>query len=99
MGLKESIHKAALLIDLKGDKTKAIKLLRETLDDESNKSEIVDVIFAKVFLGELLFEEKEFDEAKILFQESIRIFNESDIEIDLVEIEIGRAKKLVNEIS
>jgi tetratricopeptide (TPR) repeat protein len=98
MRLKDSIHKATLLLDLKGEKENAIRLLEDSLSENSKDSYVVDVIRGKVFLGELLFDAEKFKEAILQLQDSIKIFDESDFEKDLVETEIKRAKKLISEI-
>jgi hypothetical protein len=74
-------------------------LLRMSLSENLNDNEVADVIVAKVFLGELLFERKLFDEARNHLEDSIRIFNNSEIERDLIEIELNRAKELINKIA
>ncbi|MCU0240752.1 MAG: hypothetical protein MUC29_15025 [Pyrinomonadaceae bacterium] len=99
MSLKDSIHKAALLVDLKNDLMNAIELLRNSLDKRDDDNNAVDVIKTKVFLGELLFEDNKIDESVKHFQDSIKIFSESEIEPDLVDLEIKRAKELIERIS
>lgn len=95
MNLRNQIYKATLLIDLKGETEKAIELLRNSLSENFHQAEIADAITAKVFLGQLLFEKNELNEALLHLQESVKMFNSLDIEADLIETEIIKAKKLL----
>ena len=69
MNLRQSIHKATLLVDLKSDVDSAIQVLSQSIKE--NKFEVFNInsFQAKMLLAELFFEVGKYKQADLLLRE------------------------------
>ncbi len=99
MELQKAIHKATLLVDLKNDFDAAIDLLIKSIALADSNLQTVDFIKAKIFLAELFFEQNKKETTEKLLHEAVELSNSSEnIEVDLIEPDILRAKFLLEKI-
>lgn len=93
MNIDQKFNKALLLLD-KGNNKEAEILLREIIDEAEKKADYINLIRGLVCLGDFLFGEEKFIEAKIYLK---KVLNSSNNDLnDLLDFEFNRATELLN---
>ncbi len=95
MTAEQLIHKATLVLDLRGDTEKAEDCLRQALRQAEEKGPTRVAVQAAVFLGELLIELDRGDEGRPLLERALELGATPDFEPDLTEQELTRARELL----
>ncbi len=95
MKAQQLIHKAALVLDLRGDAVKAEECLRAALEQAEDQGPIEVAIQAAVFLGELLCDLGRHAEGRPLLRRALESGTSTDSEADLYDQELARARELL----
>lgn len=94
MKAAQLIHKAALLMDLKGDVEKASAALRSAIEAADAAAEVCAGIEARVFLADVLVTTGQSATVRALLDEALRLADQVT-ERDLVDTFVERAHELL----
>lgn len=94
MNAAQLIHKAALLMDLKGDVDKASMALRSAIEAADAAADGCAGVEARVFLADVLVTSGESATVRALLDEALRLADQV-AERDLVDTSVARAHELL----
>lgn len=99
MNLDQAIHKATLLLDIKGDVVQAEAILRRAVAMPYEPGQFPNWIEAQIFLADLLCQTHRIPEAVQMLQNLLRLAPCADVELDLIAPAFHRANQLVSHYS
>jgi tetratricopeptide (TPR) repeat protein len=92
------IYKAAQLLDENGNAEEAIVVLREAIALSEVAQHQLQLLRARVFLGELLFEMERHEEARPELEQVLRIAANFGEDPDLIDEEVATARSLLSQL-